>query len=186
MGKPRGNRTQQLLDEAKSIVEAIAESKKRSMSFAYFTGEDIAQEVWVICLKALERYNATKGPLENYLRRCVENRLKNLKRDRYFRPPAGNPDRHGKVRDRINIVNALPLGGGDVGEGGSAVGMSLDQHEPHAILGAEELRQQIESRLPPDLRADFRALLDGDYDLTKSRRERVRKAVAVILEQING
>lgn len=182
MGEPRGK---ELLEQARPIIESIAESKKRTASFAYFTGDDIAQEVWCICLRAIDEYDATKGKLENYLRRCVENRLKNLRRDRYFRPPSENLDRNGETRDRINIVNALPLSGGDVGGHGPFSSESSRGLEPHAILAAKELRAQIASRLPEPVLGDFRRMLEGEK-LTMGRVERVRAAVARVLETIDA
>lgn len=183
MEKPRGKK--ELLEQARPIIENIAESKRRSGAFAYYTGEDVAQEVWCICLRAVEEYDPAKGKLEHYLRRCVENRLKNLRRDRYFRPPSDNLDRNGETRDRINIVNALPLGGGDVGEGGSVISSSSQGLEPHAILAAKELQEQIERRLPDDILHDFQRMVGGEK-LTNAKTERVRAAVTEVLEEIDA
>lgn len=182
---PRRKSKKQLLKEARPIIEAIAERKRRTGAFAYFQGDDIAQEVWCICLRAIEEYDATKGKLEHYLARCVENRLKNLRRDRYFRPPNDNLDKNGETRDRINIVNALPLGGGDIAEGGSALCSSMQRTQPHDVLMAQELREQIEARLPEEVLPDFQRMLDGDR-LSAVRRERVRAAVTEALEDIDG
>lgn len=177
MGESCGQTKKQLLNEARPIIEAIAERKRRTGAFAYFQGDDIAQEVWLICLRAVGEYDSTKGKLENYLARCVENRLKNLRRDRYFRPPAGSIDKNGQTRDRINIVNALPLGYGDI--------VSKRNSQPDENMAAEELRGQIESRLHEEILPDFQRMLDGER-VTGARAERVRDAVTAALEEING
>lgn len=96
-----------LLKEAMPIIEDIAK-QSRSKAFAYFEKEDIYQEVYIICINALQQYDPNKGKLINYLRCSVRNRLFNLMRDRYFRPHT-QKKMFNDFDDRINIINALPI-----------------------------------------------------------------------------
>ncbi len=105
--------SKKLLEQATPIINQIVKHKRRH-KFAYFTREDISQEVWKLALQALRRYRPSRGPLEHYLRVAVNNRLRNLKRDRNFRPDPANPRRTRQIRTRIGLVNALPLGTRDV------------------------------------------------------------------------
>jgi DNA-directed RNA polymerase specialized sigma24 family protein len=148
-------------------VEKIAKIK-RIQKFAYFTGNDIMQEVWVICLKALEHYKSQNGNLENYLNRCVNNRLKNLKRDRYFRLiPEGAPNAH-HMQTRINLMNALPLGRGDINQNDRVLGSASASKDPSSRMVEMELNEFIEARLEGQMLKDFKKLRSGGKVLKDS------------------
>jgi len=176
--------SKKLLEQATPIIRKIAKSKRRH-KFAYFTGEDISQEVWTFALQALEHYRPRRGPLENYLRVAVNNRLRNLKRDRYFRPDPANPHRTDRIRTRIGIVNALPLGTRDVGDRCVLLASSSVPVDPVAELQAKELRGFIEVRLPGELRAALCAVLDGN-GVDSGTQDVLRERVTGILEEWNG
>ena len=176
--------SKKLLEQATPIIHQIAKHKRRH-KFAYFTREDISQEVWKFALQALQYYRPRRGPLENYLRVAVNNRLRNLKRDRYFRPDPANPHRTDKIRIRIGIVNALPLGTRDIGHRCVLLASSSAAVDPVAELQAKELREFIEVRLCVELRAALGQVLDGngvDGQTLETLRQRVRE----ILEEWNG
>ena len=73
-----------LYEKHYDTIEELAELN-RNKTFIFFTEEDIMQEVRIICLKALEKFDEEKSSVRTYLSRCVSNQLKNLKRDKYFR-----------------------------------------------------------------------------------------------------
>jgi len=73
-----------LYEKHYDTIEELAELNKNK-TFIFFTEEDIMQEVRIICLSALEKFDEDKSSVRTYLSRCVSNRLKNLKRDKYFR-----------------------------------------------------------------------------------------------------
>ena len=151
-----------LLAEAKPIIEKIADAKKRNGKFAYFVGDDVFQEVWHICLRALARYDSTKGNLENYLNRCVSNGIKNLRRDRYYRLPPDNLDLTGETQTRINLINALPLGGGDIAKAGQVLCTTEPEWDPAQSLMDTEQIELVRSKLSPHRRADFERILAGE------------------------
>ncbi len=176
--------SRKLLEQATPIIRQIARSK-RGHQFAYFTGEDISQEVWRLALQALRHYRPRRGPLENYLRVAVNNRLRNLKRDRYFRPDPANPQRTEKIRTRIGIVNALPLGVRDVEGPCVLLASSSAAVDPAQALEAKELREFIEARLPAELCAALNQVLDGT-GVDGPTLEVLRQRVRAILEEWNG
>ena len=176
--------SEKLLEQATPIIRKIAKSNRRH-KFAYFTGEDISQEVWRFALQALRHYRPRRGPLEHYLRVAVNNRLRNLKRDRYFRPDPGNPGRTNQIRIRIGIVNALPLGTRDVSNGRLLFTSSSAAVDPADALQAKELQEFIEVRLPADLRAALGRVLEGS-SVAGQTLEALRQRVLVILEEWNG
>lgn len=75
-----------------SDIEHIAEYLVRTKSYNYafdcYGADDIAQEIRIICLKSLPKFDPKlKEPDKwvNFFGRCVDNGLKNLKRDNYVR-----------------------------------------------------------------------------------------------------
>ncbi len=70
------------------IVEYLVKVKSRDNTFDCFEPADIGQEIRIICFKALDHFDFEKvkeNKLVNFFGRCVDNRLRNLKRDRYIR-----------------------------------------------------------------------------------------------------
>jgi|GEM_PF-2721612 len=172
---------QEILDEAHSIVERLATSRSANGSFAYYENSDVYQEVWRMCLDALERYDPQIGPIENYLVRHVTNRLKNLKRDNYFRPGSDAPS-SGLARTRMNLVNALPLGGGDIAEQGMLLGSIPVNIDPVDHLLCDETLEYIRERIPENLSAPFEDLI-GNNRVRSSVVDEVRQKVAEILSE---
>lgn len=57
--------------------------------FGYFTTDDLKNEIWVICLEAINEFDSTRGELEHFLRVTVKNRLANKFKDvtKFVRSP---------------------------------------------------------------------------------------------------
>lgn len=170
---------QKLLDEANPIIHSLATIRSAKGAFAYYENNDIYQEVWCMCLEALDRYDPTIGPLENYLVRHVSNRIKNLKRDKYFRPGSDMPT-SGLARTKMNLVNALPLNVGDVSENGVLLGSTPINIDPVEYITCEETLIYIRERLPYSLREPFEDLI-GNNKVRSPLADEVRRVVAEIL-----
>lgn len=171
---------QKILDEAYPIIEKIAKSRSGG-AFAYYCNDDIEQEVWRMCLEAMASYDPKIGPIENYLARHVANRLKNLKRDKYFRPGSDVPS-SGFARTRMNLVNALPLGGGDIADQGILLCGTPISVDPIEYILCEETLVYITERLPEELLQPFRDLI-GNNRIRNQVVDVVRGCVAEILTQ---
>lgn len=170
-----------ILNDAYPIIEKLAKSRSTNGAFAYYESNDVYQEVWAMCLDALERYDPTVGPIENYLVRHVTNRLKNLKRDNYFRPGSDAPS-SGLARTRMNLVNALPLGGGDIAEKGVLMGSASINIDPIDHLLCEETLEYIRERIPEHLSDSFDNLI-GNNRVRSPVIEEIRQNVAEILNE---
>ncbi len=176
-----------LLERASPIIKKIAENRK-NQKFAYYEGVDVAQEVWVFCLEALERYDPSKSPdvpldkqIEHFLNRHVTNRLKNLMRDRYFRPEAEEV-RSGYAKARMNLVNALPLDNCDINKNDTILGSANKSYDPVSFAIVKEMKEHVLSELPEDLVDPFIALLGGNR-VKKSLEMALQEAVAEILQE---
>ena len=163
------------------MIQQIANQRKNNNTFAHYTGEDIEQEIWVMCLDALRRYNPTFGPLEHFLNSHVSNRLKNLKRDSYFRPGSCIAT-SGAAKTRMNLVNALPLDNSDISENGIVLGGAVAEPDPLMQLLADETRDYITDRLPPDMKPIFFAIMSGNK-IRQPILDKFRKIVVTILKE---
>lgn len=172
---------QEILNKAYPIIERLAKSRSANGSFAYYEDQDVSQEVWYMCLEALDRYDPNIGPIENYLVRHIANRLKNLKRDRYFRP-GSDVSSSGLARTRMNLVNALPLGGGDIAEHGVLICSTSMNIDPIEYLLCDETLIYIREQLPDNLREPFEELI-GNNRVRSSLVEEIRHKVAEILNE---
>jgi hypothetical protein len=75
-------------EDIEEIVEYLVKTKSYGYTFDCYTTEDIAQEIRIICFNALGKLDPERvkdGKLQNFFGRCVDNGLKNLKRDNYVR-----------------------------------------------------------------------------------------------------
>ncbi len=173
--------SQQILSEANPIIERLAKSRSSNGSFAYYEKQDVYQEIWCMCLEAMDRYDPTIGPIENYLVRHVTNRLKNLKRDKYFRPGSDIPT-SGLARTRMNLVNALPLDGGDIADGGTLLCSTPISVDPIEYMLYDETLIYIRQQLPIHLCESFEELIGGNK-VRSPLVEELRQKVAEILHE---
>jgi len=173
--------SQQTLDKAYPIIERLARSRSVNGAFAYYESGDVYQEVWCMCLEALDRYDPQIGPIENYLVRHVTNRLKNLKRDKYFRPGSDVPT-SGLARIRMNLVNALPLDGGDIAEQGTLLCSSSISVNPIDSILCDETLSYIRQQLPENLLEPFEELI-GNNKVRSPLVAEIRQKIAEILTE---
>lgn len=74
--------------DIEDIVEYLVKTKSYGYTFDCYAIDDIAQEIRIICFNALNKLDPERvkdGKLQNFFGRCVDNGLKNLKRDNYVR-----------------------------------------------------------------------------------------------------
>ena len=173
--------SQKILDEAYPIIERLAKSRSPNGAFAYYENNDVYQEIWYMCLETLDRYNPAIGPIENYLVIHVTNRLKNLKRDKYFRPGSDLPS-SGLARVRMNLINALPLGEGDIAEHGVLLCSTPLDVDPIGQILCNETLAYIQERLPDYLYDSFEELV-GNNKIRTLLVDEVRQRVAEILSE---
>lgn len=170
-----------VLDKATPIIEKLARSRSSNGAFAYYEAGDVYQEIWCMCLEALKRYDPTIGPIENYLVRHVTNRMKNLKRDKYFRP-GSDVSTSGLARVRMNLVNALPLTPGSMSDDYVLLCSNSINVNPLESMLCEETLTYIYERLPKNLIESFEELI-GNNKVRSPLVEELRQKIAEILSE---
>ena len=72
--------------EVLTSIERIANGLAYKYNFGDYSIDDMKQEARIEAIDGLERYDSTKGKLETFLWTHVNNRLYNLKRNKFARP----------------------------------------------------------------------------------------------------
>lgn len=170
-----------LINQATPIIEKIAKSRKTKDYFAYYTPEDIYQEVWLLCLEALPRYEKKLGELEHFLNKHISNRLKNLKRDKYFR--IDNNTSKELLNTRINLVNAIPIGDNNLSGIRKIFISDDDNRDPIDYIIEKELKEYIYEKLSIEYRHLFKILINGQK-INKNNLQKLRHEVLMILKEI--
>jgi DNA-directed RNA polymerase specialized sigma subunit len=139
-------------------------------TFPNYETDDIIQEAFIIGMEAMNRYDGVR-PLENFLSIHIKNRLKNFKRDNYYRPDEGRAKeiQNGKKKllDASSIDNIKYL---------------IVNSECSSSLEERELYEYIDIHLPANMRSDF-LRFKNDQSLTKTKRNNLISELKKILER---
>jgi len=87
--KKQKKRNKPTYKDIESMVEYLVKVKSDKFTFDHYDRDDIGQEIRIICLKVLGHFDFEKVKEDkwiNFFGRCVDNALRNLKRDKYIRP----------------------------------------------------------------------------------------------------
>ena len=160
------------LDE-KQVTETITRVAKKlapKFVFASYEVDDIEQEAFLMGVEALERYDSNK-PLENFMYAHINNRLKNFKRDNYYRFDYGNAQ---KIQDRKkSILEPMDI---------AALYSVCTDDETVSNAHITEMIELIDRKLPAELRGDY-FRLQTNASLPKGRKAMI---IDVIEQIING
>jgi|TARA_R110002110_G_scaffold213257_1_gene426467 DNA-directed RNA polymerase specialized sigma24 family protein len=155
--------------EVVDTITRVAEKLSGKYTFAFYTIDDIRQEAFIIGMEALERYDENK-PLENFLFVHIANRLKNFKRDNYFRQDEGKAERVQNTKK--NLLEPANLENFSVAH--------QNQDFISKISDAEVL-DLIKRRIPAGMRADYLRMCAG-VPISKNRRLEIEFIIREIIE----
>ena len=141
---------QQTLDQIKIVVDRISPK----YVFQGFTLDDVKQEAYIICIKALDRYDGIR-PLENFLSYNLSRRLINLIRDNLF------------LKDDSEEKKKIAMPGQLSGE--TYNGYYFDQQID--AVDIKHLAKQIDEQLPHIYRASYLKLINGVHVAKKEKEE---------------
>ena len=165
MKLPEGVTEQDFLEAYNIVINKIA----HSYVFTSFEVDDIKQEGFLIAYSGLKNYDTSQS-LTTFLFAHLHNRLKNLKRDKYYRLEVGAASQ--MQNNKKNILEPI------------------DIHELfHIAMGSTivddaqitEMCELIDKHLPANMRSDY-LKLKNKGKLTKSRKNKVMNKLKEILE----
>lgn len=159
---PQGMTQQQTIDQINVVVNRIAPK----YTFKGYEVEDIKQEAFMICMDALDRYDANR-PLENFLSVHLSNRLKNFVRDNYF-------VKDDEDKKRVLSPKQLTL----------EHDVSYEEKDGGLQLDLSEIKSIIDKFLPVEYRSDYLKYLNGVH-IPKKRKVVLIQVIKDLLEE-NG
>lgn len=170
--------------EALKIADQICRKMVSKYTFAYYDYDDIYQEAMLMCIEAFRRYDG-RVPLENFLSRNLSNRLKSLRRDKYYRPfkcdhcDNGCPKCEKKISNREAKKNIL-----------SCVDVSTVRDEdeknmrvsgdPGIEIDIKEYQDLIDQTFPAEHREDYLKYKAG-VPLTAQKRKQIENIIYSII-----
>lgn len=188
--------------DIEDIVEYLVSTKSRSFSFDVYGADDIAQEIRIICYRALQHFDINRVERErwtNFFGRCVDNGLKNLKRDNYIRPSTPCPPDclalHGEqyltsevdgvckrwlkhrenIQKRIGVLHPVNI---------EAIGDIVRDRGQDQDSKFRDLKNFLLEKLPKELHPLFEEMLEGrGHKLTLNQRRKIQKAVKALLNK---
>ena len=156
--------------EVIDVITRVAKKLAPKFVFASYETEDIEQEAFLMGVEGLDRYD-TDRPLENFMYAHINNRLKNFKRDHYYRFDYGNAQR---IQDRKkNILEPMDI---------AALYSISTEDETVGNAYISEMIELIDRKLPSDLRGDY-LRLQANSPLPKGRKALI---IQTIEDIING
>jgi DNA-directed RNA polymerase specialized sigma24 family protein len=148
-------------------IQKIAERLANKYVFGYLDQDDIIQEAVIFGLEAYDRWDGER-PLENFISVHISNRLKNFKRDNYFRLglEQSSPKRQKSNETKRNLMKPAPI-------------------HPFSLFTEESIDNQdsidfLLSKMPPLIKNDFLRMSNG-VTVTKGRKQAVIDSVKEIL-----
>ena len=177
---PKGMTEKQVIQTIQKVVNRIAPRYR----FGFYDIEDIKQEAFILAMEGLEHYDEER-PLENFLSVHVRNRLKNFKRDNFFRyevAPSGDSPLN-EERARRNYTKKYLMEPLDIG----AIRDDKEKNMRLADTISEEIYRKeifdiIDQNLEKAYRADYLRILHGVY-VPKPRRKQVYDIINDILKE---
>ena len=183
--------------KVRETIQKIAETHSNK-TYSYLEKEDLQSEIWCICIGALQEYEPKHGPLENFLRKTVKNRLVNRFKEitktvsspcpkceffdttkpgncAQFGEEKGKCDKFKKYQINLESRNNL-LAVSDYDK-------TIAQKTSHVdILADKELLNRIREKLSKDFQYEMDKLLSGE----KLNQRKIELLVAECKKVLNG
>lgn len=161
---PKNMTEQEVVD----IITKVARSLAPKFTFASYDIDDIFQEAFIIGIDGLEKYDQER-PLANFMFAHISNRLKNFKRNNYYRLDIGSAqeiqDRKKSLLEPLDIDNIYGISTRD---------------ETHENAHISETLKSIDEKLPPKYRRDYLKLITNS-PIPKGRKAVIMKVIQKIL-----
>lgn len=155
--------------EVIDVITRVSEKLSNKFTFAFYTSEDIEQEAFIMGMEGLDRYDESK-PLENFMFVHIANRLKNFKRDNYFRQDEGRAERVQKIKK--NLLEPANL---------ENFSVARKEEDILSRISNSELTEIVQKNMPANMRSDFLRLCSG-VSISKSRRLEIEAIIRGIVD----
>lgn len=154
-------------DEQFRIIQEVAKKISPRYVFGSYEKEDIEQEAIIMGLDGLKRYDGIR-PLENFLYTHINNRLKNFKRDNYYRVTTGSAEKVQQAKKDL------------FGASAAIDPIIYFEEDISETIDSKESIQKINEKLPAKYRADYLKMTNG-AKVPKKRKAEILSLIKQIL-----
>lgn len=152
------------------IIIKVSRHLAPKYTFGHYDIDDILQEAFIIGVDGLEKYDDTR-PLSGFMFTHISNRLKNFKRDKYYRLDIGNAQNIQNTKKNLNEAFDID----------SIYSICSPDHTSDNAHMAEIL-QLIDQKLPAEYRRDY-LKLKTNSSLPKGRKAIIIKVIKDIINE---
>lgn len=156
--------------EVTDVIAKIARKLAPKFVFAPYDIDDIFQEAFIIGVEGLDKYDPSR-PLSNFMFTHISNRLKNFKRDRYYRLDIGNAQNIQNTKR--NLTEATDI---------DALYFISSSDNTFNEAHIAEMLKRIDEKLPAEYRRDY-LKLKTNSPMPKSRKAMLLKILKEIIDQ---
>lgn len=149
------------------IIQTIAKQLAPRYVFGSYERDDIEQEAVLIGIDGLKRYDGVR-PLENFLYTHMNNRLKNFKRDNYFRVTTGNAEKVQQAKKDL------------FGASAAIDPVIYIEDDVSESIDAKDAIEKINQALPAKYRADYLKMCNG-AKVPKKRKTEILSLIKQVL-----
>jgi len=163
-------------------IERIVSMKAYKYKIPGYTREDIGQEIRMVCIKALQKFDLSKihGKPFHYLARCVDNYLINLRRDNdayLSRKKLDEADEatHHRIAEKHKIYYPISLADDE--------SVQFLKKRSEVEYSPSELHDSVLLLLPSGLHNSYNLLIvHGQEAIPKHHFSQIKKVVLEVLE----
>jgi len=167
-------------EEFKELHKEICKKFSSTFAFDIHDSDDISQEIAIIILDGLERYNEEKSSVKTFIWRHVYNRLVNFKRDNLSRadiPPENEPEKREawikRQQAKKAVKRAVPIIVNYKDDDFEHVDNALLSYDkPQAELN--EIINIVEKKLSPKMRRVWIAWQADEYINEQDRKDFIK------------
>lgn len=156
-------------EQVVSTITLISSRLASKYTFPNYEVDDITQEAFIIGMEAMNRYDGIR-PLENFLSIHIKNRLRNFKRDNYYRADEGKAEQIQQGKKKLLDATSI-----------DDIRFFITTSQQSDDLEIRELIEYIDIRLPANMRSDY-LRFKNDQILTKTKKAHLISELRIILE----
>lgn len=175
--------------ETMEVITKIMNRLAPKFTFGHYGVDDIKQEIFILAVEGLEKYDKDRGAISTYLYYYIHSRIKNFKRDNFFRKEykcnkceCKDPycDRCVKRQWRMARKSGLlePTNIQHIEQDSSII----VHHDYLEDLAIKELQDIINRELPVSMRENYLRMTEGMY-VHKSKRAEIEKILYEIIDK---
>ena len=161
-------KTKKISKEGLEILQKVVNRIPGYNAFGCYDREDIQQEAMIMGIEVWEKWDGVR-PWENFVAVHISNRLKSLKRDKYYRLGLSDGVREDNNVAKRDLMDTSPEGD--------------EPFRPDTTfedMSATDAVNLVLDSLPSHLRSDFQRMANG-VTISKPRQRLVEEAVKGIL-----